>query len=227
VRTTDAEPVPTDRGVPTPRSPVAGVAVFMVGLALLVVVLSLPALTRPADPGDDRVRNTIRLSLAWYAVAAGLMLCLRPGEWMGQGRGRLARAAWTWAWAVYVVHVGLAFHFAHGWSHAHAVETTRARSGVGEGIYVSHLFTLLWTLDVAWWWLRPVGYAVRAPWIDGLLHGFMVFVIFNGTVVFASGPVRWAALGGFALLAWLLCRRLSALAAAPPSSAPAAPTPTG
>src|SRR5262249_55053029 len=141
--------------------------------------------------------------------AAALMLLLRPDEWAaGQGRGRLARWAWTWAWAVYVVHVGLAFHFVHGWSHTHAFEDTRARSGVGEGIYVSYLFTLLWTLGVAWWWLRPRGYAFRALWFDRLLHGFMVFVVFNGAVVFAAGPVRWAALVGFVALAVLFVRRL-------------------
>src|SRR4051794_12123767 len=120
---------------------------------------------RRSSSARRMIEATIRLSLAVYALAAGLMLVLRPDEWTArQGRGRLARLLWTCAWAVYLVHVGVAFHLAHGWSHAHAVESTRARSGVGEGIYVSHLFTLLWTIDVAWWWLRPDAYAVRSPW---------------------------------------------------------------
>jgi hypothetical protein len=49
-----------------------------------------------------------------------------------------------------------AFHFYHGWSHAEAMEHVRAAARFGEGIFVSHLFTLLWTLDVAWWWLAAV-----------------------------------------------------------------------
>jgi hypothetical protein len=154
------------------------------------------------------IETTIRLSLACYAVAAGLMLCLRPDEWPAhRGRGRLTRILWTAAWAIYLVHVAAAFHIAHGWSHAHAVEATRAQSGVGEGIYVNHLFTLLWTLDVAWWWLRPDSYAVRQPWLDWLLHGFMVFVIFNAAVVFASGLIRWVALVGFVALGILFGRK--------------------
>jgi len=99
----------------------------------------------------------------------------------------------------------VAFHYAHHWSHAEAVEATRLRSGVGEGIYVSHLFTLLWTADVLWWWLRPRGYAARSPWVDRVLHGFMLFVIFNGTVVFEDGLIRWAGILLFVALAavWL------------------------
>src|SRR5437667_407857 len=73
-----------------------------------------------------------------------------------------------------------------------AVAHPRAVSGVGEGIYVSHLFTLLWSADVAYGWLRPDRYAGRSPWFGRLLHGFMAFVIFNATVVYETGPIRWA-----------------------------------
>ncbi len=135
----------------------------------------------------------MRLALLYYAAAASLMLLLRKDDWAAtSARGRLARCCWTLAWAAYVIHVAMAFHYAHHWSHADAVEATRQRSGVGEGIYVSYLFTLLWTTDVSWWWLRPRGYAARSPWVDRVLHGFMVFVIFNGTVVFEGGVIRWA-----------------------------------
>jgi hypothetical protein len=134
------------------------------------------------------------------------MLRLQPLEWTATGRGQLARWCWTLAWSAYLVHLAMAFHHYHHWSHADAVEHTRAVSGVGEGIYVSHLFTLLWTLDVACWWLLPGRYATRPAWIDVTLHSFMVFVIFNGTVVYEAGTIRWAGLGMFAVLAvvWLL-----------------------
>jgi hypothetical protein len=107
-------------------------------------------------------------------------------------RGRLARWCWTWAWVAYVVHLGMAFHYFHGWSHAEAVEHVRRVSGFGPGIYFSHLFTLVWTVDVAAWWLWPARYADRNPWFDRLLHGFMLFMIFNGTIVYETGFIRWA-----------------------------------
>src|SRR5262249_51373718 len=121
------------------------------------------------------------------------------------GRGRLARACWTLAWAAYVTHVGLAFHYYYRWSHADVVAQTERASGFGPGLYVSHLFTLAWTADVAWWWARPGGYAARPAWVGRALHGFLAFVIFCGTVVYESGPVRYAGLLLFAalgLVAW-------------------------
>jgi hypothetical protein len=173
----------------------------LVWVFLLAGLLAAPHLAPSPDPGDALVRNTVRLALLYYALAASLMLLLRRDDWAAvSARGRLARGCWTLAWAAYVIHVGVAFHYAHHWSHAEAVEATRRRSGVGEGIYVSHLFTLLWTADVLWWWLWSRGYAARNAWVDRVLHGFMVFVIFNATVVFEGGLVRWA---GAVLLAAL------------------------
>ncbi|MFN4261296.1 MAG: hypothetical protein ACK4RK_18585 [Gemmataceae bacterium] len=167
-------------------------------LATLAGVLTLSA----TEAGWTH--NTIRLALVYYGIAAVLMLRLRPEEWFAaEGRGRLARWCWTLAWLSYVIHVGLAFHFYHQWSHAHAVAHTRQVSGWGAGIYVSHLFTLLWGLDVVWWWLMPVAYARRSAWIDRLLHGFLAFIIFNGTVIFESGFVRWFGLLMFIVLAVL------------------------
>ena len=78
-----------------------------------------------------------------------------------------------------MIHVGVAIQLYHHGSHAEAVAHTERRSGFGAGIYVSHLFTLAWTLDVAWWCLRPAAYAARPAWADRLLHGFMLFVIFG------------------------------------------------
>jgi hypothetical protein len=169
--------------------------------ALLAWVLILPWVLDAADPGDDLIRNTIRLSLLYYAGALNLMLWLRPAEWTATGRGRLARVCWTMAWFTYLVHLGMAFHFYHNWSHADAVRHTDLVSGFGPGIYVSHLFTLAWTADVSWWWLAPSRYAGRSPWIDRAVHGFMLFVAFCGTVVYETGFIRWAGAAMFAELA--------------------------
>jgi hypothetical protein len=178
-------------------------------IVVLAAIIVFPYATDSTSAGDDLTRNTVRLALGYYAVAAALMLLLRPAEWTGPGRGRLARACWTLAWAAYLVHLAMAFHFYHHWSHGDAVRHTREVSGFGEGIYFSHLFTLLWVADVAVWWLWPKAYATRRPWIGISLHAFMTFVIFNATVVYETGPIRWAAIlvyGGLSTLA--IYRRL-------------------
>jgi hypothetical protein len=155
-------------------------------------ILVAPSLLHSSNPSDELIRNTIRLALVYYGFA--LLLLLR-------GKACLARRAWSLAWLAYLIHVALAFHFVHGWSHAHAFEHTRRASGVGEGLYVSHLFTLVWSLDVAWWWAAPLGHQQRPRWIWGALHGFMLFMVFNGAVVFATGGMRWAGVILFELLA--------------------------
>jgi hypothetical protein len=80
-------------------------------------------------------------------------------------------------------------------------------SGFGPGIFVSYLFTLAWTADVAWWWLSPDGHACRPAWIDRVWHGFFAFVVFNATVVFEVGFIRVCGIVLFAVLAAALALR--------------------
>jgi len=174
-----------------------------------IIAVALASAILASNFGDGQTRNMIRLSLAWYAAALGLMMFMRPADWPAQTRlGRAARWCWTWGAACFVVHVLLAFHYFHHWSHTQAFEHTRAVSGVGEGLYVSYLFTCLWVADASFWWLAPRRYAARSVWLDRLLHGFMLFMVFNGTVVFETGPIRWVSLVVLAVLGvmWMLSR---------------------
>lgn len=157
-------------------------AVLLIWLAALAGCLAVPFVAGLEEQGDALVRNTIRLTLAGYAAA--LLLPAR--------REQLARLLWTLAWVTYLIHVALAFHFFHGWSHLAAMEHVRAASGVGEGLYFSYLFTLLWTADVVWWWRKAEGRRRRPRWLSIALHGFMLFIVFNAAVVFAAGAMRWA-----------------------------------
>ena len=168
-----------------------GVLLALLWSVLLGLILLLPAGPR----GETAVRNSVRLALLYYGLSLGVQL--------RGGPTRLARLAWTLAWIAYVVHVVLAFHHFHGWSHADAVEHVRAAGGFGEGIYFSHLFGLLWTVDVAWWWLAPTSHAARPAWMTVGLHSFMLFMVFNATVVFEPGLGRWLGVGLFVVLAWL------------------------
>jgi hypothetical protein len=182
-----------------PRNLVA--PLLLVWAVLLALVLALPSLTASPTAGDDLTRYTVRLALLYYGLALTLMMRLRPPDWLARSpKGRLARWCWTLAWAAFVVHLAMAFHHYHHWSHEDAVRHTREVSGVGAGIYASHLFALAWTADVAAWWLRPAWYARRSPWIGRALHGYMLFVVFNATVVYESGLIRWL---GVALFGWL------------------------
>lgn len=191
-----------DLQVDSQRRPAPAVLFVTVAwFVLLGAVLALPWVAGSAEPGNDLIRNTIRLALLYYVVALNIMLWLRPAEWAATGRGRLARACWTLAWFTYLIHLGVAFHFYHHWSHAEAMRHTEEVSGVGAGIFVSHLFTLAWSVDVVFCWLAPLPYGLRSPWIDRALHGFMLFVVFNGTVVYEAGFIRWAGAAMFVELA--------------------------
>jgi hypothetical protein len=165
----------------------------ILGLASLIALFGIPGILSSGNPGDDLVRLTVRLSLCYYALALTMMLLLRPADWgAATVRGSLARWCWTWAWLIYVVHVACAFHFYHHWSHADAVRHTALVSGFGPGIFASHLFTLAWGFDVAAWWLAPAWYARRPAWMSRTLHAFMLFIVFNATIVYETGPIRWA-----------------------------------
>jgi hypothetical protein len=150
--------------------------------------------------------------MLFYALAAAGMLLVSRAQWprVGPVLG-LARLCWSLAWLAFVVHVTLAFHHVHHWSHEDAVNHSREVSGVGAGIIVSHVFTVLWGLDVVWWWLRPTSYGRRPRWIDWVLHAFMAFIIFCGTIIYESGPIRWAAATGFLVLGILFIRRSRAI----------------
>src|SRR5690349_10305078 len=113
----------------------------LVWLVLLAAILL--AQEPSAQPGELRTKNTVRLALAFYGVAAWLMLGLTRE---GRAAGGLARWCWTLGWLAFLIHLGCAFHYYHHWSHADAVARTERVSGFGPGIYLSHLFTVLWTL---------------------------------------------------------------------------------
>jgi hypothetical protein len=115
--------------------------------------------------------------------------------------------------ALFWLHVAAAFHFYHRWSHHHAVEHTAAETKrllgfeFGQGIYFSYLFMVLWAIDAAWQWRTPLA-PRRSPWTRCLVHAYLFFIAFNGTIVFEDGPVRWAAVACCAAIAVLALVRL-------------------
>ena len=127
---------------------------------------------------------------------------------------RLIRARWPWTigCAFFAAHVICAFSYYHDWSHGAAYRETARQTGEltgfhwGGGLFLNYLLGILWVADVVWWWMVPASFAkatARTCFSPGT--GSLYFMVFNGTVVFGSGPVRWFGLvlcGGLAALWW-------------------------
>jgi hypothetical protein len=156
---------------------------------------------------------TIWVALLGYAGGtASLLMARQQLKW-----SRLARMAWTLGCLAYLAHVYCAFQFYHGWSHASAIEETARQTRetvgweVGQGLYVSYFFTLAWPSDVIWWWFAGAeNYTRRPRALNIALHAFFFFIVFNATVVFESGAVRWLGLAlclGLANLWWSTRKR--------------------
>lgn len=178
------------------RPPIVPLTVL--GALLLAAAFASPRFLPDADPADLVTRQTARVALLFWGLATVALLL---------GRRAFARAAWTVGAATFLVHVATAFDQVHGWSHAAAFRHVEAASGFGAGVFVSYAFTALWAADAAWWWIDQSGYDARPMWLDRLVHGFMAFVVFNGTVIYEAGFVRWISIILFTLLGILLLAR--------------------
>ena len=144
--------------------------------------------------GELLTKITIWVALCGYGLGVACLLKARQKPQFL----RTARAAWTAGCLIYLAHVVCAFHFYHHWSHTAALRDTANQTketvGVefGEGLFVSYAFTLGWLADVTWWWISGLqGYLHRSRFFQIVWQSFLAFIVFNGTVVFASGPVRW------------------------------------
>ena len=153
--------------------------------------------------GEFLTRITIWISMLAYTIGCVVFAASR-----GAGRDGWARLAWTIGCAALLVHFISAFHFYHAWSHTAAyVDTARQTAAVigsnwGGGLFINYAVAMLWIADVGWWWFAGVSaYRRRAWWITLAWHGFLIFIIFNATVVFKHGLTRWIGL----LVSLILC----------------------
>jgi hypothetical protein len=154
--------------------------------------------------GQLLTRSTIWISIAGYTIGCVVFALAR-------GRVELerwARWAWTIGCAALLAHFAAAFNYYHAWSHHSAyVETARQTAEVfainwGGGLFINYAVGSAWIADVAWWWVGGVGSYRRRPWVLTLIwHGFLIFILFNATVVFKEGLTRWVGL----LVCLILC----------------------
>src|SRR5687768_8843195 len=114
------------------RQPAVGLVVTWA--ALLAGAFLAPTVLRDDDPADVVTRQTARVAVLFWGLAAGALL-LRQRNF--------ARWCWTLGCAAFLVHVATAFDRVHGWSHTAAVRHVEAVSGFAPGLFVSYAFTLL------------------------------------------------------------------------------------
>ena len=153
-------------------------------------------------PMEWLVRVSIWACVLFWAAGSGLLLTGRKPD--------LARWFWTAGVLVFAVHVASSFAAFYEWSHRVALDETARQTaevvGVksGFGLWLNYAFGLIWGADVVFWWAwGHHGYEARPRWIGAILHGFLVFLVFNGAVVFVPGPMRWLGVALFVGLAAL------------------------
>lgn len=158
--------------------------------------------------GEFLTRGTIWFSIIGYAVGS-VIFALSPSPRRRARWDSAARVVWTIACASLIAHFICAFQFYHGWSHQAAYRDTAQRTqelfglNWGGGLFINYALLIAWMVDITWWWLSGLDAYRKRPWpLVALWHGFLIFIIFNATVVFGEGIVRWL---GFAIcLLWTL-----------------------
>jgi hypothetical protein len=155
---------------------------------------------RAMSRGEFFTRITIWLALSGAALGTIAQFPFRSNP----KRQALARWFWTVGCFALLAHVACAYHFYHAWSQSSVYqETARQTAEVfnlnwGGGVYVNYVFMLAWLVDVLWWWHgsgRGSGRYDQRPraWVWGW-RGFFLFMVFNATVVFKTGALRWIGL---------------------------------
>ena len=157
-------------------------------------------------------RGTIWFSIAAYAIGSGVFAFSRNrSQWL-----HATRAAWTAACISLIAHFICAFHFYHDWSHVLAYRDTARQThevvglNWGGGLFINYLVLVVWTVDIGWWWLGGINSYRERKWLWVIVwHAFFIFIIFNSTVVFKDGIVRWVglAMSLFLVISWILISR--------------------
>ncbi len=144
--------------------------------------------------GEFLTRGTIWVSIIGYAVGSVIFAL--------QGKRPLwdaaARVVWSVACASLIAHFISAFQFYHGWSHAAAYADTAQQTqelfglNWGGGLFINYALLVAWIVDIGWWWRSGLDSYRKRPWaLIAAWHGLLIFIIFNATVVFGAGIVRW------------------------------------
>ena len=155
--------------------------------------------------GEFLTRATIWITIVTYAVGSGVFALAgtrsRSDSTAISRLDSVARVVWTIAVISLIAHFIFAFQFYHAWSHDSAYRDTARQTeeitglNWGGGLYINYAFLAIWTADVAWWWLAGLSSYRARPWpLTIIWHGLLILIIFNASVVFENGIVRWLGL---------------------------------
>jgi hypothetical protein len=169
--------------------------------------------------GDLLIHWTIRAALLACVGRFVVDLLGRPAKAIvGPPAERLARSLWTVACVLLWIHVASAFHFVHDWDQQAAIEQTARETAAvtglnwGGGLWINYTLMLLWAADALWWWVGPQSFAARPAILSRIWLGFVLFIAFNATVVFKTGPMRWSGIAITTLLLLLAVRATARVA---------------
>lgn len=173
-----------------------GFAVVVLALAAICILLDTWSLLEPsaANPDDPRIRHSAWIVVFMWPIAAATIQLYRLNSARYAGSRRTVRVLYSVGLITMLLHVAVAFHLGHGWSHADAFDRTERTSGFGPGLFVNYAFVLLWLVQVLWMWVAFDCYLNLRTWPNRLILGFMWFVLFNASVVYGTGFVRWLGL---------------------------------
>jgi hypothetical protein len=161
--------------------------------------------------GEFLTRSTIWVSIVCYTVGS-VIFALSTSRQKSAQLDSAARLVWSVACGSLIAHFISAFHFYHGWSHAVAYgDTARQTAEVfgfnwGGGLFINYALLIAWIVDLAWWWRSGLDSYRKRPWpLLALWHTLLIFIIFNATVVFGDGTVRWLglAISLLLMLTWM------------------------
>ena len=162
--------------------------------------------------------DSLSTSLVYLTVWAALV-CYLAGPAATACTRTAARSALRWTWTVgsllFLIHAISAFAIIYGWNFQIAwAETARqsqefAGFDSGIGLVLNIVFTGVWLVDAGLWWARPERYLMRSHRKVLLVHGFFLFMIVNGAVIFVPGPQRFLGVLIVALALFALWRGLS------------------
>ncbi|MDB5390062.1 MAG: hypothetical protein JWM11_5708 [Planctomycetaceae bacterium] len=142
-------------------------------------------------------------SLLCYALAVGMRIGPRPGDWKAW-----SERIWLTGWLMLVFHIFVAMGAVHHWSLAeatrHTATQTQAAVGLnwGGGVWFNFATVAVW----AWTLLPSRKRTLNPSRLNSLAQWYLAFMMFNATVVFGT---RVAQTAGAVICAGLLARYLT------------------
>jgi len=150
----------------------------------------------------EAIKASLLIASSWAALGCYAWTLIRLA--MEHQITPVPRRIWTAGCGLFLVHMLLAFEVAYSWSHRAAVADIATQSesisGVRApwGLFIDYAYGLVWLTDLTWWWRAgDLAYRHRSAWSHWFLHGFFLFMLFNGGFVFVERWTRWIGLALF------------------------------